>query len=957
MKINTDFLTLLLLGSLTAANGLAQSTSVIPSRFLPGDQSIRQSTGDQIVPEIASGGNVSLAVWQDKRAYGTNLPVPQSEWETSSDIYAIRIDANGQFLDRVPIVVTQEAASQSNPQVVWNGTNWLVLFESVDSNGTGFYYQASLEAVRVSPAGVVLDAQPIKIRNVVPAGSSWTAASDGTDWIVAFQESDSNSALALLRLTAAGVAVQGPTVVVPSTYFLRSNLKLAYANGVFLFTWAEFSDTQALRFDSSLTVLGSGPFRLITGHIVTDLTSSGTQFYAVWVAPVAFVDQVFGSRVSTAGVVLDGGGNGVQISGNSSKPDAFTSVFDTWDGTNFRVNWSSDSKLFVARVSATGSVLDPGGVLIPNASSGPNASPGNGTLQVVWSILLRNSEYDTFTVNISAVNAGGRPRGIGLGAPEQTRSDTATGTNGFMVAFRSDISGRTRIMAQPLGLSGNALLNNPVLLESGPPLTGPGSPAVAWNGSLYLVTWANATGIVAQRINQDGTLVDAAPFPVMPGFGPTEVSALGDTFLIIARQFVNDNPEIIDPFVSRVNGTTGAVLDPNGIAVGPSFCVSVSVTTFADRWLTVFRSNVNHDETLGTTYGAFVHADGTKENFFAIYGPSNPAGNGIVDVAVASNGTNALALQSAPLTSTSETDLVGVIVNSNGSHGSGINLTPWKGNQYSPDATWNGTHYVIVFNDQVNRFAPFTLNQFDARSDLIGMRIAADGTKIDPMGFVFSAIPAAESWPSVTAGNGLTLISGSIMRNERFDAYRIGYELYGEGGNQWPIAVATANTSGGDIPLTVTFDSTGTTDLDGTIASYLWDFGDGTTSTSQNPQHTYTVAGKYVVTLTVTDNLGVKSEDTVSVEATAPNIAPVARFIVTPPGGRAPLNVVLTSDESYDPDGAIGNRHWTFSDGGDYWGETAFHTFSRPGTFRVTLTVFDNENATGQSSQMVIVTQ
>ena len=164
------------------------------------------------------------------------------------------------------------------------------------------------------------------------------------------------------------------------------------------------------------------------------------------------------------------------------------------------------------------------------------------------------------------------------------------------------------------------------------------------------------------------------------------------------------------------------------------------------------------------------------------------------------------------------------------------------------------------------------------------MRVAADGTKVDPMGFVFSAIPAAESWPSVTAGNGLTLISGSIMRNERFDAYRIGYELYGQDGNQWPVAVATANTSGGDIPLTVTFDSTGTTDLDGAVASYLWDFGDGTTSTSPNAQHTYAIPGKYVVTLTVTDNLGVRVTDTVSVEATAPNIAP----IVTPPGGQAP---------------------------------------------------------------------
>ena len=167
----------------------------------------------------------------------------------------MRIDASGNPLDPAPLVVTQEAAPQSNPQVVWNGTNWLVLFESVDINGTGFYYAPSLEAVRLSPTGVVLDPKPIKIRDVAPVGSSWTAASDGTDWVVAFQESDMSSALSLLRITAAGGVLQPPKVVVPSTYYLRFNLKLAYTNGVFLFTWGDFYDTSGSSFDSSLTVL------------------------------------------------------------------------------------------------------------------------------------------------------------------------------------------------------------------------------------------------------------------------------------------------------------------------------------------------------------------------------------------------------------------------------------------------------------------------------------------------------------------------------------------------------------------------------------------------------------------------------------------------------------------------------------------------------------------------------
>ena len=196
---------------------------------------------------------------------------------------------------------------------------------------------------------------------------------------------------------------------------------------------------------------------------------------------------------------------------------------------------------------------------------------------------------------------------------------------------------------------------------------------------------------------------------------------------------IANNPELIQPFVSRVNGTTGAVLDPNGITVGPSFCVSVSVTTVGTRWLAVFRSNVNHDEEIGTTNGSFVNADGTKGNAFAVYGPSTAPGNGIVEVAVASDGTNALTLQSAPLTSTSETDLVGVIVNGDGTHRAAVNLTPWLGNQYNPKVAWNGTHYVVVYQDQINRFALFTLDQLDARSDLFGLRVTADGAKVDPM--------------------------------------------------------------------------------------------------------------------------------------------------------------------------------------------------------------------------------
>ena len=54
----------------------------------------------------------------------------------------------------------------------------------------------------------------------------------------------------------------------------------------------------------------------------------------------------------------------------------------------------------------------------------------------------------------------------------------------------------------------------------------------------------------------------------------------------------------------------------------------------------------------------------------------------------------------------------------------------------------------------------------------------------------------------------------------------------------------------------VQFDGTGSSDPDGTIVAYDWDFGDGNTATGATPSHTYAAAGNYTVTLTVTDDGG-----------------------------------------------------------------------------------------------------
>ena len=88
-----------------------------------------------------------------------------------------------------------------------------------------------------------------------------------------------------------------------------------------------------------------------------------------------------------------------------------------------------------------------------------------------------------------------------------------------------------------------------------------------------------------------------------------------------------------------------------------------------------------------------------------------------------------------------------------------------------------------------------------------------------------------------------------------------------------PVAVASANLTSGAEPLTVQFNGGGSYDLDGTIAGFAWDFGDGSTANSADPSHTYATRGLFTATLTVTDNSGLAGSSSLVITVTAPPTA------------------------------------------------------------------------------------
>lgn len=168
--------------------------------------------------------------------------------------------------------------------------------------------------------------------------------------------------------------------------------------------------------------------------------------------------------------------------------------------------------------------------------------------------------------------------------------------------------------------------------------------------------------------------------------------------------------------------------------------------------------------------------------------------------------------------------------------------------------------------------------------------------------------------------------------------------------NAFPVAAFTYTPEQPNQEEPVTFDASDSNDIDGYITGYEWEFGDGTTETTDTPivEHTYDEGGKKTVTLRVTDNDGA-SDDELSVheEALYVNAVPVASFeVVTDPPVRDEP-VTFDASDSEDPDGDIVEYAWEFGDGTTETTVTPIieHTYVEGGEMTVRLRVTDDNGA------------
>jgi PKD repeat protein len=182
-----------------------------------------------------------------------------------------------------------------------------------------------------------------------------------------------------------------------------------------------------------------------------------------------------------------------------------------------------------------------------------------------------------------------------------------------------------------------------------------------------------------------------------------------------------------------------------------------------------------------------------------------------------------------------------------------------------------------------------------------------------------------------------------------------GYDIgaYEFNGGPTPLqASALASPRSGQAPLTINF--TGEAWGGSSPYSYRWTFGDGSSSTQQNPSHTYSQAGSYTATFTVTDDDDNQESDSVTISVSAAN--PLSAGIVaSPTSGEAPLTVSFTGTATGGS--SPYSFFWRFDDGDTSSQQNPTHTFSEPGTYSVTLTVTDDNDDQDSASISITVSQ
>ena len=372
--------------------------------LIPGGVLISSAANDQYSPAVAYDGTNFLAVWQDYRDFKGSY----------YDIYGALVSPLGKIISS-GIAVSTANGNQRFPEVAYGGGKYLVVWEDSRS-GTDIY------GAMVDTKGKVLHPTGVTISNAANSQIAPSVAYDGTNFLVVWQDyrsSTSHPDIYGVLVNKFGGVASSAGVPISTASYSQGVPSVAYGVGSFLVVWEDYRN----------------------------YTSSS------W--------DIYGARVSTAGVVLDSAGIAISTQYSQQRNPSVAH-----DGTNFLMVWEdyrnsakSHWDIYGARMSSAGNLLNNTDIPISTAAMNQRrsrvASDASGAL-AVWED-YRNGTYNPDVYGTTLTAAGKVDYGLGFPITTSSGQDkspnlVSSASGSFMVVYSQfnpqGTSGAFRIMGR-----------------------------------------------------------------------------------------------------------------------------------------------------------------------------------------------------------------------------------------------------------------------------------------------------------------------------------------------------------------------------------------------------------------------------------------------------------------------------------------------------------------------------
>lgn len=706
--------------------------------------------------------------------------------------------STGEFLVDTSIVMVPASGRQADPAVAFDGTNFLVVWE--DRN-----YYSDIYGARVSQTGVILDAVAIPISVFQGYQVSPSVAFDGTNFLVVWQDlrrglyADIYGA----RITPNGEVLDPIGIPISTALNDQWFPKVAFDGTNYLVVWEDYRnyfkfDIYGTRVSPAGAVLDPSGIAISTAgysEYVPCLTFGGNNYLVSWTArKTSSNTDIVGTRINISGVVLDP--TPITISDAAGYQYA-TNV--TFDNTNYFAVWEDygtgdTANIYGARVNQAGSVLDPTGIAISTAGNDqwtPCVIFDGTNYFVVWEDYRNGSSSDIYGARVNQSGTVLDPSGIAICSAIDYQYPSVVSSNGidcfvFWQDFRT--SPGSDIYLARVNQSGTVLDPNGIIVSYA--ANDQSFSAVASDGTNYLLVWqdrrsSDYSDIFGALVNQSGSVITPViAISTAPNDQKSpDVVFDGTNYFVVWEDYRTN--DTADIYSARVN-QSGVVLDPNGIIITSAQYDQITpcVAFDGDNYFVVWADYRSGKEGKANIYGSLVTPAGLVLNPSGIQLPR--LSNKCYNPSVVFGSTNYLVVWQDDFEEYGFDNIFAVRVNKFGTvlDSEDIVIADTIRKQYSPSVCFDGSYYFAIWTDDRNGVF--------SNSDIYGTLIMQDGYVLNKNGFPITTATHSQFSPCIVFDGSNYLVVWEDFRNDNYsDIYGAKVNNSGSIISLFPITVRT----------------------------------------------------------------------------------------------------------------------------------------------------------------------